>query len=67
MLNRTKTAALLGGNRCRLKRARDQEDLLYSTPASEIALQGVARAEPQSRARHVPGITNYAPRTVIIS
>lgn len=36
-------------------------------PASETALQGVARAEPQSRARHVPGITNYSPRTVIIS
>lgn len=29
--------------------------------------QGVPRMSPQSRGRHVPGITNYAPRTIIIS
>lgn len=55
----------------RLKRARDQEDLLYSMPPAWLPakppFEGVARAEPQSRVRHVPGITNYAPRTVIIS
>lgn len=55
----------------RLKRARDQEDLLYSMPPTWLPakppFEGVARAEPQSRVRHVPGITNYAPRTVIIS
>lgn len=59
----------------RLKRARDQEDLYscidappdLATSETTLPAEGVARAEPQSRVRHVPGITNYAPRTVIIS
>lgn len=38
-----------------------------ATIETALLVEGVRAREPQSRARHVPGITNYAPRTVIIS